>query len=73
MRFLAAALGMAESRQQRLAIEHDGGIRREHEVGQVRHRRNKLDCGAEPRQGAIKGRPFTPRGSDQRFIVPRPA
>src|SRR5216683_3266493 len=38
IRLLAAAFGMAKARQQRLAIHHDGRIRGEDEVGQIRHR-----------------------------------
>ena len=58
MRLLAAALRVAEARQQHLAVEHDGGVGGEHEIGQARRGRNELDRCAKLQQLAMQRRPF---------------
>jgi len=42
-RLLARALGVAEAREQRLAVEHHRGVRGEHQVRQILGRRDELD------------------------------
>jgi len=68
----APALGMAEARQQRLAVEHDGGVGGEDEVGQAGLRRDQLDRGAELEELATKRGPF-PRRHGMRALVAGPA
>ena len=57
-RLLAAPLAMAEARQQRLAVEHDGGVGGEDEIGQVRLRIDQIDLGAGAAQRAVQRRPL---------------
>src|SRR5262249_20106967 len=42
-RLLSFAFRMAEARQQRLAIEHDGGVGRKHEIGKLWDRIDEFD------------------------------
>ena len=70
---LAAALRMTETRQHRLAVEHDRSIRREYQIREVRRRRHQLDGGAETGKRPMERRPFPPRGIDQNLAFARPA
>src|SRR5258708_3698455 len=72
MRFLALTLRMPEARQQCLAIEHDGRIRGEDEIGQAGDGRDQLDRRAELHQFAMQRRPFALRRGVRAGIA-RPA
>ena len=61
MRLLALALRMPEARQQHLAVEHDGRVGGEDEIGQAGRGRDELDRGAELGQLAVQRGPFAHR------------
>jgi len=61
MPFLPLPLLMAEAHQQRLAVEHDGRVRGEDEIGQAGDGLNQLDRGAEREQRAVQRCPFALR------------
>src|SRR5215813_229080 len=69
---LAAALWTAEARQNRLAIEDDCSIGREHQIRQMRRRRNQLDRHAKTGERTVERCPFPPRGIDQNAAFARP-
>ena len=73
MRFLAAALRMAEAGEQGGAVEHHRRVRGEHQVEKVRRGRHDLDRGAEIGQHAMKRGPFLARFAGERTVVARPA
>jgi hypothetical protein len=49
---------MAKARKQRLAVEHDRRIGREHEIRKVGLRIDELDCRAECEKGVVQRKPL---------------
>ncbi|HTQ81846.1 MAG TPA: hypothetical protein VMI47_01140 [Pseudolabrys sp.] len=57
-RLFTLALGMEETRQQRLAVKHHCGVGGEDEIGKIGFRIDRFDDGAVREQGAVKTHPL---------------
>ena len=71
-RLLALPLRMAEPRQKRLAVEHDGGVGGEDEVRKVRLRIDELDSGAFADQRVVERGPLPVRQPPEIALGARP-